>query len=204
MNGKEEKWLDALRRTAAMSGDAGLILQGVADGALSVEEGEEQMRALTGEYRGPALALREKAVRAFQGRSEDAAAHLLSDAVCALLPAADALAERLRLCPDAADENRTLMTELAARALREWARLAVYDPAEAADAARAAARAQKIRNYEARGREGYLDGVSALYRGNGSPLSVLAEKDVYDACRQVLRLAADAAGLYEECVSSIR
>ena len=200
MNGKEEKWLDALRRTAAMSGDAGLILQGVADGALSVEEGEEQMRALTEEHRGPALALREKAVHAFQGRSEDAAAHLLSDAVCALLPAADALAERIRLCPDAADENRTLMTELAARALREWARLAVYDPAEAADAARA----QKIRNYEARGRDGYLDGVSALYRGNGSPLSVLAEKDVYDACRQVLRLAAAAAGLYEECVSSVR
>lgn len=203
MNGKEIRFLEAFEEQARRAEEAGRILRQVTEGEAAAGEGWTQIRELASRTQAACPVLYEKMVRAFRERPEIETARRLLLAAETLMREAEELAARLALYGPAETDGLRVMAELVQHALHELARMAAYGRTLPDDYLKAEARAQRIRNYEARGAECFLASLRPMTAADDRLQEALRQTPLYEGMRRMLRTAADCAGLYGETVQGL-
>lgn len=203
MNGKELRFLEAFEEQARRADEAGRVLRQMAEGTADVGGGWAQIRELASRAQAARPALYEKMGRAFRERPAIETARRLLQAAETLMEEAEELAARFALYGPAEADGLRVMAELVQHALHELARMAAYSRTLADDYLKAEARAQRIRNYEARGADSFLASLRPLLETEGRLPEAMRQAPLYEGMRRMLRTAADCAALYGETVQGL-
>lgn len=203
MNGKEIRFLEAFEEQAQRADEAGRLLREMTDGDAAAAEGWQTIRELALRAQAARPALYEKMARAFRERPGIETARRLVQTADALMEEAEEAAARLALYGTGDAEGLRVMAELVQHALHELARMASYGETLADDYLKAEARAQRIRNYEARGADCFLASFQPLAAAEERLPEALRQAPVYEGLRRLLRTAADCAALYGETAQGL-
>ena len=198
MNSKEAKFFEELQKEGDRCAKAGAILYDAARGAMPAAEGYETIRQLRRGGRAALPGLHEKMQRAFGGETVIEDARVLVRKLDRLLNDMKDMAQLLSIYGTELPARLQESIELVRFSVLELSRMFGYMEHFQEEYMKAAARSQRILNYEERGDRAFRTGMAELFEASPDPLYVIRWKDLYERAENILDSAAGSAEFFQK------